>query len=145
MNQEYIRKGFRAIIEEAGNDERLVRCINDRLSASESHVPTEALKALFRYFLAIMLPTLLLYLGISMLSIPLNGAVDLDVLADQNTTLVWQSIDVSANIPLILLWFVRGTLRAFILLLAFTFILTAAAMPVRQSQAHKEGGLQCSV
>jgi len=143
MNQDDIRKGFQAIVDEAGTDERLARRITEKLTTCEKPVPVEALKTLLRYFIATMLPTALLHLALSSISLPLTGGVDLTTLAEQNTTLVWQSIDISANASLILLWFARGTLRAFSILLTFTFILAAAGMPVCQHHDTK-GGLSCS-
>ena len=143
MKPGQIKNAFAHIASEASKDELLSQAIAGRISAEQSLVPVNELKALFRQFMAIILPAVILYFALSAVQIEsVISFPDMESAIEHNSVVVRNSIDFATNSWLITMWFIRGVLRGFILLAVFTFILTAAAMPVSRSN-ETTGGSPC--
>ncbi|MBF0546257.1 MAG: hypothetical protein HQM08_17570 [Candidatus Riflebacteria bacterium] len=143
MKTEQIRKAFKTITQEAADDVLLSKQITEKLAIQNSLIPVNELKKLFWQFFAIIITTAVLYLAVAFISTPIVDNFKLENLEEQNTVLLWQSIDFASNIHQILSCFMFGVLRAFIILLTLAFILTAAAMPARRS-TENNGGVLCA-
>ncbi|EKD83951.1 MAG: hypothetical protein ACD_39C00339G0001 [uncultured bacterium] len=93
--------------------------------------------------MAVILPAVVLYFALASVQIEsVVSAPDIDMLIEQGTVTAWNNPDALANPTLMILWFIRGSLRGFIILAVFTFILTAAAMPVSRAN-EQTGGSPC--
>lgn len=143
MKPQQMKNAFARINEEAGKDETLSLAVASRVTAERVAVPTEAVKDLFRQFLVIIVPALIVYLAVSMVQIDVSTSLpEIDVGYEMAQTNVMHNRDILANTTLLTLWFIRGVMRGFILLAVLTFILTAAAMPVSRSNENT-GGSPC--
>ncbi|PKL49051.1 MAG: hypothetical protein CVV42_07755 [Candidatus Riflebacteria bacterium HGW-Riflebacteria-2] len=143
MQPQQIKNAFAGIAREAASDELLSRAIASRVSAEKSLVPVNQLKALFWQFLAVILPAIILYFALAGVQVDIVVvSPDIDMLVEQGPLIAWNNTDALANTALMTMWFIRGALRGFILLAVLTFILTAAAMPVRRYDENT-GGSPC--
>ncbi|HAE37908.1 MAG TPA: hypothetical protein DCG57_04615 [Candidatus Riflebacteria bacterium] len=143
MKPQQIKNAFANIAGEAAGDELLSRAIASRVSAEKSLVPVVALKALFRQFIAVILPAVILYFALATVQVEIAVVTpDIDMLVEQGPVMAWNNPDALANTALMTMWFIRGALRGFIILAVLTFILTAAAMPVSRSEENT-GGSPC--
>lgn len=143
MKPQQIKDAFARINEEAGKDEILTHAVTERVSAEKSIVPIADLKTLFKQFLVMILTALLINFAISLLQFEIaTDLPEIDVLVEQAPVKLPYNPNLATSGVLVTLWFIRGLVRGFILLAVLTFILTAAAMPVRRPE-EKTGGSPC--
>ncbi|OGK11736.1 MAG: hypothetical protein A2W80_11545 [Candidatus Riflebacteria bacterium GWC2_50_8] len=143
MKPQQIKNAFANIAGVAAGDELLNQAITSRVSAEKSLVPVIALKALFRQFLAVILPAVILYFVLATVQVEIAiVSPDFDMMVEQGSVMAWNRPEALTNATLMTLWFIRGSLRGFIILAVFAFILTAAAMPVNRSN-EQTGGAPC--
>lgn len=143
MKPQQIKNAFANIAGAAAGDELLSQAIASRVSAEKSLVPVNKLKTLSLQFIAVILPAVILYFALATVHVEVAVVTpDIDLLVEQGLVMAWNSPDALANTTLMTMWFIRGVLRGFILLAVFTFILTAAAMPVNRSN-EQTGGSPC--
>lgn len=143
MKPDEIRQAFRSLSAEAGNDAELTRQTVERLTLPANMVPKEELKHLIFLFLAIAVPVLVALFIVQTWTVPLIGELQVEQCFEADRSFLWESPDFINHQSIFIFWFVRGTLRAFLVLLVLTFMLTAAAMPVRPSERN-QGGSRCA-
>ncbi len=143
MKPDEIRQAFRSMSAEVSNDAELTRQIIERAGSKDGLVPKEELKRHFYQFLIIFVPVLIVYFIVQAWTVPLAGELQVERYFETDRSFIWESPDLINNQSLVLFWFVRGTLRAFLVLLVLTFMLTAAAMPVRPPESN-QGGSRCA-
>ncbi len=138
-----IKNAFTRIAEEAGNDEKLNQAIAGRISAERPEQPLTQLKALSLQFAIVILLAAAVYFAASLVQIDATGSLnDFDASTEPEKAGLLLNYQIAFNPTLITLWLIRGIMRGFILLAVLTFILAAAAMPVRRPE-EKTGGSPC--
>ena len=143
MKPTQIKNAFASIAEEAGKDEKLNQAIAGRVSAERLELPLTELKALSLQFAVVILLAAAVYFAVSLVQIEITGNLtSFDTSAELDKTALLTNQEIAFNPTLITLWLIRGITRGFILLAVLTFILTAAAMPVRRPE-EKTGGSPC--
>ena len=144
MKPTQIKNAFARIAEEAGKDEKLRQAVSGRIGAERSNVPLTELKALSLQFLAVIMLAAAVCLVVGLIQTDATVVLTaLDISEDPEQTGLLFNQGVVLNQTLITLWLIRGIMRGFILLAVLTFILTAAAMPVRRPE-EKTGGSPCT-
>lgn len=144
MKPTQIKNAFARIAEEAGKDEKLSQAVSGRIGAERSNVPLAELKALSLQFMAVIMLAAMVYLAVSLIQPDVTGGLtDFDASANPEKPGHLFNQGIALNPTLITLWLIRGVMRGFILLAVLTFILTAAAMPVRRPE-EKTGGSPCT-
>ncbi len=143
MKPTQIKNAFASIAEEAGKDEKLNQAIAGRVSAEKFELPLTELKALSLQFVVVILLAAAVYFAASLVQIEITGNfTDCDASAELEKRGFLPNQEIAFTPTLITLWLIRGITRGFILLAVLTFILTAAAMPVRRPE-EKTGGSPC--
>lgn len=143
MKPTQIKNAFASIAEEAGKDEKLNQAIAGRFSAEKFELPLTELKALSLQFVVVILLAAAVYFAASLVQIEITGNfTDFDASAELEKRGFLPNQEIAFTPTLITLWLIRGITRGFILLAVLTFILTAAAMPVRRPE-EKTGGSPC--
>jgi len=143
MKPQQMKNAFARINEEAGKDENLSLAVASRAGTEKIAAPIQAVKALLKQFLIVIVPALLVYLTVSMVQIDFSSSLpEVEAGYEMAQANVMHNRDILANTTLVTLWFIRGVMRGFILLAVLTFILTAAAMPVHRSDENT-GGSPC--
>ena len=143
MKPTQIKNAFARIAEEAGKDEKLRQAVSSRIGAERSNVPLAEIKALFLQFMAVIMLAAIVYLAVSLVRPDTTGCLtDFDASAEPEKAGLLFKQGIVMNPTLITMWLIRGVMRGFILLAVLTFILTAAAMPVRRPE-EKSGGSPC--
>ncbi len=144
MKPTQIKNAFARIAEEAGKDEKLRQAVSDRIGAERSNVPLAELKALFLQFMAVIMLAAVACLVVGLIQTDATVVLTaLDISENPEQTGLLFNQGVVLNQTIITLWLIRGIMRGFILLAVLTFILTAAAMPVRRPE-EKTGGSPCT-
>ncbi len=143
MKTRQIKDAFARVAEEAGKDEKLSQAIAGRISAESPVLPLTELKALSLQFAVVILLAAAVYFAVSLIQIDFPGTLtNFDALTEPEKTGLPFNQEIAFTPALITLWLIRGIMRGFILLAVLTFILTAAAMPVRRPE-EKTGGSPC--
>jgi len=143
MKPTQIKNAFARMAEEAGKDEKLNQAIAGRVSAEKFELPLTELKALSLQFVVVILLAAAVYFAASLVQIEIAGNfTDYDASAELEKRGFLPNQEIAFTPTLITLWLIRGITRGFILLAVLTFILTAAAMPVRRPE-EKTGGSPC--
>jgi hypothetical protein len=143
MKPAQIKNAFACIAEEAGKNDKLNQAVSMRISAKRTLLPLTELKMLLLHFATVILLAAAVYFAAGLVQIEVTESLaSIDVSTDPERIGVPFSQAITVNPTLIIVWLIRGITRGFILLAALTFILTAAAMPVRR---HEEitGGPPC--
>lgn len=137
MKSEKIKAAFDKITDEVGRDNALSRKIGERLSRRASVVPVNELRAVFKCFIVIFVPVLLVYAAMGF--VPMQSPIlDVELMVEQNLPMAWHATDLFSGGQSMVLVLVRGVMRAFLILMATTFILTAAVMPVHRHDKTRE-------
>jgi len=142
MQAEKFKAGFKKIADAANAETLLTQQISDRIQRGAGAVPMRALKGLFGYFVMIAVPVLILYAALNMIDVQLTAGNDFETIIEQNHALSWRTAEMLSDVALAVS-FAQGVVWAFFKLLALTFVLTAAVMPVGRREEIK-GGLPCA-
>ncbi|MBU1108969.1 MAG: hypothetical protein KKB51_19985 [Candidatus Riflebacteria bacterium] len=142
MQSEEFKTGFKKIADAATAEALLTQQIRDKIQRGAGVVPMRDLKSLFGYFVMIAVPLLVLYAALNMIDVQLPAGNDFETIIEQNRALSWHTAEMLSDVALTVS-FVQGVVWAFFKLLALTFVLTAAVMPVGRREEIK-GGLPCA-